>query len=53
VPTGGQYYYGLCTGVSIKKVLDICFKAGLTNAQGKNVNALLPYYAQIGLNKSF
>jgi hypothetical protein len=53
VPTGGQYYYGLCTGVSIKKVLDICFKAGMTNAQGNNVNALLPYYAQIGLNKSF
>ena len=53
LPTGGQFYYGLSTGFSLKKVVDINLKLGVTNAQGKHVNALLPYYLQLGLSRQF
>ena len=52
-PTGGQLYFGVLTGFSLKELVDISFKLGFTNAQKQDENALLPYYAQIGLNKSF
>ena len=53
VPTGGQFYYGVITGFSIKEIVDVTLKAGLTNAERQDTNALLPYYAQLGLSKSF
>lgn len=52
VPSGGQYYYGIQTGLTLN-IIDISFKAGLTNAQGEDENALLPYYAQLGIMKRF
>ncbi len=51
--TGGNFYLGLDLGATIKENLGISFKVGITNAEGKDVNALLPYYIQIGLNKTF
>ena len=53
VPTAGQFYYGVITGFSIGNIVDINLKVGLTNAEGQQKNALLPYYAQLGLSKSF
>ena len=52
-PTGGQFYYGLNSGFSIKDIFDISVKAGLTNAQEDDTNAMLPYYAQLGMTFNF
>ena len=53
VPAGGEFYYGLYTGFSINNFIDISLKLGATNAQGQDGNALLPYYAQVGLTELF
>lgn len=51
--TGGYFYYGLQVGKTIYKNYDISLKLGLTNSRGDDENALLPYYAQLGLIRRF
>ena len=53
IPSGGNYFYGIQASKSIKKSYDISLRLGATNAQGNDENAMLPYYAQIGLIKRF
>lgn len=53
IPSGGQYFYGIQASKTIGESLDISLRVGATNAQGKDENALLPYYAQLGLIKMF
>ncbi len=53
IPSGGNFFYGIQGSKKIGKTLDISLRAGLTNAQGKHEDAILPYYIQIGLNKRF
>jgi hypothetical protein len=47
--TGGNFYYGLQTGVSFKHK-DLYLKAGKIITQDFKTEPLLPYYAQLGLN---
>jgi hypothetical protein len=53
VSTGGNWFYGIQASKTLGTNLGVSFRAGLTNAQGSDVNALLPYYAQVGLVKRF
>ncbi len=53
IPSGGHFYYGLQTGVQIGDALNLSLRAGLTNAEGADEDALLPYYAQLGLMHQF
>jgi hypothetical protein len=53
IPSGGNYFYGIQASKSIGKSYDISLRLGAINAQGKDENALLPNYAQIGLIKRF
>ena len=48
-PTGGNFYYGLQTGVSFKKY-DITLKAGKMVSQGFKTAPMSPFYAQLGFN---
>ncbi len=47
--TGGQWYYGLQGGKTLGNRLELTYKAGATNSKGDHVNAMLPYYLQLGL----
>lgn len=47
--SGGNFYYGLQTGVSFKKS-DITFSIGKAITQDFKTTPLIPYYAQLGLN---
>lgn len=49
VPTSGQYYYGIQGSKKVGSKFELSLKAGATNAQFKDQNALLPYYAGIGI----
>ncbi|MDR1632534.1 MAG: hypothetical protein LBR97_06610 [Dysgonamonadaceae bacterium] len=51
--SGGYYFYGIQAGKSITKSFDISFRIGYTKANADNKDAILPYYAQIGLMKRF
>ncbi|MDX2362196.1 MAG: hypothetical protein QNK23_15415 [Crocinitomicaceae bacterium] len=51
--TGGNFYYGIQGSKTIGERFDINLRAGFTNAQFKDMNAVLPYYAQIGVNFRF
>lgn len=53
IPSGGNYFYGIQASKSIGRSYDISLRLGAINAQGKDENALLPNYAQIGLIKRF
>jgi hypothetical protein len=50
IPSGGHFHYGVQGSKSLGKKCDLSLKLGGTNAQGKDQNALLPYYAQLGLS---
>lgn len=51
--SGGNFFYGLLAGVSVGQSLDVTLRGGITNAEGKDKDAILPYYAQIGVIKNF
>jgi hypothetical protein len=53
VPTGGHFYYGIQAGKSIGESLDLSLRLGATKAQFNDENAVLPYYAQLGLGVRF
>lgn len=50
--TGGNFYYGLQGGYSIKKV-DVTLKAGKVLQQDFESQPLLSYYGQLGINLKF
>lgn len=50
--TGGNFYYGLQTGVSFKRH-DITLKAGKMLTQDFKTKPLVPFYAQLGYNVKF
>jgi len=50
--TGGNFYYGLQGGYSMKKI-DITLKAGKLLQQDFNSQPLLPFYGQLGANFRF
>jgi hypothetical protein len=53
IPSGGHFYYGVQGGVGLGESLDLSLRAGATNAQGSDENAVLPWYAQLGLGIRF
>ncbi len=53
VPTGGNFYYGIQGGKTIGESLELSLRLGATRAQDKDENAVLPYYAQLGLGMRF
>jgi hypothetical protein len=53
VPTGGHFYYGIQAGKTIGESLDLSLRLGATKAQFNDENAVLPYYAQLGLGMRF
>ncbi len=53
IPSGGHFYYGVQAGKTIGESIDLTLRVGATRAQGNDENALLPYYAQLGLGMKF
>jgi len=49
VSSGGQFFYGLQGSRILGQRMELNLRIGATNAQGKHVNAVLPYYFQVGL----
>lgn len=52
VPTGGNYFYGLQTGYSFRRI-DISLKAGHLNTQVWNTTPFVPWYAQLAIARRF
>ena len=46
--TGGNFHYGIQGSKSVGSRIDITARAGMTNAEGKDENPMLPFYAQLG-----
>ncbi len=53
IPTGGNYYYGFQGGKSLGENLDLALRLGFTRAQDHDEDAVIPYYAQLGLDVKF
>ena len=53
IPSGGNFFYGIQAGVSLKRQIDLGIRIGLMNAEKGCENAQLPGYAQIGISKRF
>lgn len=53
IPTGGHFYYGIQGGKTIGESLELSVRAGATNAQWNDEEALLPYYFQLGVSAKF
>jgi len=53
VPTGGHFYYGIQGGKTIGESFDLSLRLGGTRAQKHDEEAVLPYYAQLGLGVRF
>ena len=53
VPTGGNFYYGIQGGKAIGESLELTLRMGATRAQENDEDAVLPYYAQLGLGVKF
>lgn len=53
IPSGGHYFYGIQGSKTIGEHYEISLRVGGTNAQGKDENTLLPYYAQLGFVYKF
>ena len=51
--TGGYFYYGIQIGRTFYENYDVSLKAGFNNSRDDDENALLPYYAQLGIFKRF
>lgn len=50
--TGGNFYFGLQTGVSIRKN-DITSRIGMILTQDFKTSPMIPYYVQLGYNRRF
>ncbi len=53
IPSGGHFFYGIQGSKTLGKTFELSLRAGFTNAEGKDEDALLPYYGQLGLVKRF
>lgn len=53
IPTAGHFYYGIQGGKSLGENLDLSVRIGFTNAYDDQENAVIPYYAQLGVGMSF
>lgn len=53
IPTAGHFYYGIQGGKSLGENLDLSVRIGFTNAHDDQENAVIPYYAQLGVGMSF
>ncbi len=53
VPTGGNFYYGIQGGKTLGESLELSLRLGATKAQFDDENAVLPYYAQLGVGMRF
>lgn len=53
VPTGGNWHYGFTVGRSLGSMMQISLSIGTTNAQGNDVDGLIPYYMHLAFSKSF
>jgi hypothetical protein len=53
IPSGGHFYYGIQAGKTIGDRLDLTLRAGATNAQHNDEQAVVPYYLQLGLGIRF
>lgn len=53
VPTGGNFHYGIQAGVTLSRFTDLSLRLGATDAQFDNVDAMLPYYLQLGFGVKF
>ena len=53
IPSGGHYYYGFQGGKTIGESFDLSLRLGATKVQGKDEEALLPVYLQLGLGMRF
>jgi hypothetical protein len=51
-PTGGNFQYGLQTGISLGKT-DFTLRAGRVFQQDFKTSPLLPFYVQLGVNRRF
>ena len=49
IPSGGHFFYGIQGSKTIGNRFELSLRAGATNAQFKDEDALLPYYTQLGL----
>jgi len=50
--TGGNFYYGLQTGLTIRK-MDINLRLGKILTQDFKTTPMIPFYAQVGFNMKF
>jgi len=48
--TGGNFIFGIQMSKRMRKKFEVSLRLGATSAQAKDENAILPYYAQLGIN---
>jgi hypothetical protein len=53
IPSGGHYYYGIQAGKTIGETFELSLRMGATRVQFDDEEAMLPYYAQLGLGVRF
>jgi hypothetical protein len=53
IPSGGHYYYGIQAGKTLGEHLAVSLRVGATSAQAHDEDAMVPYYAQLGLSVRF
>lgn len=53
IPSGGHFYYGIQGGKTLGERLDLTLRAGVTDAQHNDEQAIVPYYLQLGLGIRF
>ena len=53
LPCGGNIFYGIQAGKSLKRNMELSLRFGILNAEKDHENALLPIYSQFGLSKKF
>jgi hypothetical protein len=53
LPTGGNFYFGVQGGKTISDLFEVSLRLGVTKAQERDDNAVLPYYAQLGIGVRF
>jgi len=53
VPTAGNFYYGIQASRTLGNKMELSIRIGATDAESTTADALLPYYAQLGLNYKF